>query len=196
MTGIPRSAGVSPRHLLGHVDQRTNEPVFPLPRVSDGGKRAQPPGEHRIAQQRFAEVIGGMAEGNDIRFQSPRNLIYRAPSKPAAQIAPMLRLLVDQTDGRIIAVAGPLDTAAGKILSDGLDGPQELPLFHGESANREIDWSPLGQQHQRFNQRHRIFAARHRYGHAIAIADHAEAMDRFAHFPQQGLFKFHEPIVT
>ena len=36
-----------------------------------------------------------------------------------------------------------------------------------------------------------VLAAGERHGHAVAVADHLEAADGFADFPQQGFFEVH-----
>src|ERR1022692_3208192 len=40
--------GISPRDILRHEDQRTDQPELPVARVSDGRQRAQPSREQRI----------------------------------------------------------------------------------------------------------------------------------------------------
>ena len=72
-----------------------------------------------------------------------------------------------------------------------VDRREKLALFHGESANAEIDRRALLQQQQRLEQGDGILAARNGDGDAVAVADHLEAMNRFADFPQQGLFEVH-----
>ena len=72
-----------------------------------------------------------------------------------------------------------------------LDGPQKLPLLHGERADRKLDRRALLQQQQSFEQRRGILAAGERHRHAIAIADHLKAMDSLADFAQKCFFEIH-----
>jgi len=37
----------------------------------------------------------------------------------------------------------------------------------------------------------RVLAARQRHGHTVSVADHLEAANRLANFPQQRLFEVH-----
>ena len=47
------------------------------------------------------------------------------------------------------------------------------------------------EQQQRFQQRGRILAAGERHGHAVAVANHLEAVDGLAHLAQQCFFEIH-----
>ena len=113
-----------------------------------GGQRAQLAGEHGVAQQRFAEIVGGVSEGDHVGAQIVGNLIHRAAAVAAAQIAAMVGLVFEQAQRRRIAKIGPGHAALLQIFADGFDGPQKLALLHGERADRKIDRRALLQQQQ------------------------------------------------
>lgn len=103
----------------------------------------------------------------------------------------MIRLFLQKTKRRVVGVIRPVDAQTANVIANGPDRAQKLPLFHGESANCEIDRCALLEQQQSFKQRHGIFAARHSDGDAVAIPDHFEAVNRFTDFPQQSFFQIH-----
>lgn len=90
----------------------------------------------------------------------------------------------------------PLDAEAANIFADGLDGTQKLALLDGEGANREVDGRAFCEQEKRFEQGNGILAAGYGYGNAVAVANHAEAMNGFADFPQQSFFEVHQTRLT
>jgi hypothetical protein len=96
----------------------------------------------------------------------------------------MIGLFVDEADGGIIAVEGPIDAACPEILADGFDGAQEFSLLNGERANGKIDGRALLQEQEGFQHGHGILTAGDGGGHAIAFANHAETLDSFANLPQ------------
>ena len=88
----------------------------------------------------------------------------------------------------------PTDAERFEILRHGLDGTQKLPLLDRERANRKSIGARFWNS-KRGEQRERILAARHRHGHAIAVANHLETMDRFTGLAQQYFFDVHLFIV-
>src|SRR5579872_256492 len=100
-----------------------------------------------------------MAECDDIRTQIARDLVHRASAIAAAEVATVIRLVFEQTQRGIIAKVSPSDAPLPQVVTERLDGPEKLPLFHGERANREFDGSSLGEQQQGFEERERILTA-------------------------------------
>lgn len=79
---------------------------------------------------------------------------------------------------------GPVNAALFQILSQRLNGAQELSLLDGEGADRELHRRSLLKQQHGFEQGERVFAAGERHGHAVALANHFEAADGFADLVQ------------
>ncbi len=120
-----------------------------------------------------------------------RDLVNGTAAEAAAQVASVVRLLREQSNGRVVGVIRPFDAEAADVFADGFDGAQEFALLDGEGAHGEIDGRAFLQQHQRFEERDGIFAAGYGYGYAVAIANHFETMNRFADFAQQVFFEVH-----
>ena len=93
-------------------------------------------------------------------------------------------------------MVGPVDAARLQIFPHRLEWPQEFPLLDCESTNGEANGRAFLQQQQGFEQRERIFAARNANCDAIAIANHAEARDRLAHFAEYRFLVVHCSKVT
>ena len=86
---------------------------------------------------------------------------------------------------------GPRHAALLEVFGQGLDGPQKLALLHGESAHGELDGRAFLEQKQDFEQGGGIFPSRKRHRHAVAVANHLEAVYGFADFAQEGFLKVH-----
>jgi hypothetical protein len=100
-----------------------------------GRQRAQLAGEHGVAQQGLAEIVGGVAEGDHVAAQAVGDLVHRAPPVAAAQVAAVLGLVFQQAQRRRVAEIGPGHAARLQVLAQRFDGPQELALLHGEGAH-------------------------------------------------------------
>src|SRR5579864_6140666 len=108
----------------------------------------------------------------------------------------MVRLLVEQSQRRIIAKVRPRDPALLQIIAQRLDRPQKLSLLHRESANGKLDRRAFGQQKQRFEQGQRILAAGKRHGQAVAVTNHLETVNGLTYFAQQCFFQLHKLIIV
>ena len=95
-SGAPSRGDEAARHTLGHENQRPDQPELFVARVCHGRQRAQLAGEQRVAQQRLAEIVRGVAESDDIGPQSAHYLIHGAPAVAAAQVATVLGLVLEQ----------------------------------------------------------------------------------------------------
>ena len=155
----------------------------------DGGQSAGAPREQRVAQEGLAEIVGGVAERDDVRAQSAHDLVDRAPAEAAALVAAMIGLLLKQTEGGIVAMIGPVDSARLQIFSKRFERAQKFPLLHRKRAYGEIDRRALLQEQQRVQHCERIFAAGERHGDAVALADHVESRDRLAHLAEECFFE-------
>src|SRR6185369_15748649 len=108
----------------------------------------------------------------------------------------MVRLLVDQADGGIVGLVGPVDSARLKILAHRLDRTQELALFDSERADRELYRRPVPQPDQRLKHGEGILASGKRHRHAIAVADHVKARDGLADLAQECLCEIQASIIA
>ena len=114
MTGAPRSSAKARRQVFRDVDQRADQAEFVLARPGDRRERADAPGKHGVAEKRFAKIVGGVAERDDVRAQISRHFIDRAPAKPAADIATVAGLFRQKVQGRVVLDIGPIETAAAQ----------------------------------------------------------------------------------
>ena len=130
-----------------------------------------------------------MAERNYICSELPYNFVNRAAAEPAAQIATVIRLIRKQIQRRLVLNVSPIDTARLQIFTDRLNRRKKLTLLDRERANAEPNQSALLQNQKGFQQSHGVFAARYTNGHTIAIANHPEFADCFAHFAQNCFFE-------
>jgi hypothetical protein len=180
---------VCPREIFCHVDERPNEPEFAFTRPGHRWQRADAPGEHRIAEERFAEIVGSVAECDYVCTEPARDFVHSAATIATTKIASVVGFLGEQVERWSVLHVSPVDTARPEILADRLYRREELALFNGERADVEIDGRALLQNQQRFEQRHGILAAGHAYGDAISIADHAELADGFADLAKNCFFE-------
>src|SRR5581483_5000101 len=141
------------------------------------------------------KVVGRVPERDHLRAQPASNLIHGPAAEPAAHVAPMIRLLVEQPNRGIVAMAGPIDSARLEILSDRLNGTQKLALLDRKCANREVYGRPVAKPDQRLQQREGVLAAGERHRDAISVADHLEARNGLAYLAQQCFFEVQAFII-
>lgn len=193
--GSAEGGGVGAGDLLGDEDQRADEAELLVAGVGDGGQRAEASGEQGVAEEGFAEVVGGVAEGDDVGSEAADDLIDGAAAVAAAEVAAVIGLFVEEAEGGGVAEAGPGDSFFAQVFADGLDGAQEFTLLDGEGADGEVDGGAFLEQDEGFEQREGIFAAGEGDGHAIAVADHLEAVDRLADLAQKCFFEVQRSII-
>ncbi len=66
--------------------------------IGDRRQRAQAAGEHGVAQERLAEIVGGVAEGDHVGAQFAADLVDGAAAEAAAQVAAVVGLVVEQAE--------------------------------------------------------------------------------------------------
>ena len=125
-----------------------------------------------------------MAERDDIGSESSHNFVDGTAAIAAAQVAAVIGLFFEQTEGRAVRVVSPIHAALFQIFAERFDWPQKLALLHGEGADGELHGRFFREQKQGFKQGERILAAGERHGYAIAIADHLESADGFPDLAQ------------
>src|SRR5579872_682052 len=133
--GSAQRFGKAAGNVLGYVNQRTDQPEIFIARMGYGRQGANAPGKQRVAQERLAEIVGGVSEGDDIGFQIPRDLINGAPPVAATQITAMAGLFLEQPERRLVVKIRPIDSALLQIVPQRLDRPEKLALLHGERAD-------------------------------------------------------------
>ena len=79
-----------------HEDQGTDQSEILLAGVSHRRKRLATARVHRVAQEGFAEVVGGVAEGDDVGIQTTHDFINCATAIAATFVAAVLRFGVEQ----------------------------------------------------------------------------------------------------
>src|SRR6476469_4922023 len=109
--------------------------------MSSSGERTEAPGEHGVTQERFAEIVGRVAESDDICSEPAGDAVHGAAAEAAAEIASMIGLFFEKPERGIIFDVSPLDAALREIVAEGMNGSEKFTLFHGEGANRKIDGS-------------------------------------------------------
>lgn len=181
--------------VLSDEDERTNQTELFFARIGHWRQCAQTARKQGVAKERFAEVVRGVTECNDVRSQAASDFVDGATAKTAAKITAMIRLLFQQSHRRRIFKIVPVDSSFAQPNTQRLDGPQKFALLHSECAYGELNGSFLLQKQKSLQHCERIFAARERDGNAVAILQHVEASNRFADFSQQSLFDFQTSII-
>lgn len=177
--------------FLIYVNEGADEAEVLLARVSNGGEGTEAARVHDVAKEGFAEVIGGMTEGDDVGTKLFADLIDRTAAETAAKVAAMVRLFFEQAERGVVCEVLPRHSEALDVFADGLNGAQEFALFHCESAEGKVDWGAFLQEQEGFEEGNGILAPGDCDRDGIAGADHIEAMDGFADFPQQCFFEIH-----
>ena len=121
--------------------------------------------KHRAFVQTLGlKKVGGrvalVGEGDHVGAQLVSDLIDGPAAIAAAQVAPVARVAVEETDRRAVAAIRPVDPFSLEVLSQRFDRTQELALLDGEGADRKLDRGPRLQQQKCVQERDGIFAAR------------------------------------
>src|SRR6476646_6578764 len=93
--------------ILGDENQRPDEPELAIAGMRHWRQRAELSREHSVAQQRLAELVRRVAEGDHVGSQAARNLVHRPSPVAAAKIATVVRLVFEQSQRRLVAEVGP-----------------------------------------------------------------------------------------
>ena len=111
---------VSAGDFLRDVDKRADEAEIALAGPGDGRQRAEAAGEEDVAEEGFAEIVGGVAEGDDVGVKAAGDLVDGAAAEAAAEVATVIGLLFEEAEGGVVGVAGPCDAETLDIFADGL----------------------------------------------------------------------------
>ena len=121
-----RSKGAG--ELFGDEDERADEAEIAFAGPGDRRQGTDAAGEHSVAQERFAEIVSRVTEGDDVGFEFAGDFIDGAAAEATADIAAMIGLLCQKADrGRVFDI-GPIDTAILEEKADGMNGGQETCL--------------------------------------------------------------------
>jgi len=172
------------RQFFVDVDQGPDDAEIALAGDGDGRQRADAAGIEDVTEELFAEIVGRVAEGNDIGAEAAGELVDGAAAEAAAEVAAVIGLVFEEFQGRVVGVIGPIDAEGFDVFADGGDGGEEFALLDGEGADGEIDGGAFLEQEEDFEHGDGILAAGDSDGEAVAMADHVEAMDGFADFAE------------
>jgi hypothetical protein len=103
-------------------------------------------------------------------------------------------LLFDKAKRRFVLKIRPRDSPPPKVIAQRLNRSQELPLFHSECADGEVNRGAIPQSKEDLKKGQGVLAARQRDGYAIAVADHPVTADRLTHLPKQSSFEVQIPL--
>ena len=141
-TGTPCNSAYAARDVFGNKHQRPNQPEILIAGNRDRRQRAQLAGEHGIAQQRFAKIVGSMAESDDIDARSCA-ISYTARLRKRLHKSQPWSGWSSSSCSEARPENKSRPRRAFEIFADGLDGPQKLALLHGECADRKFDGRAL-----------------------------------------------------
>jgi hypothetical protein len=82
--GNSEGFGVATGEGFRDVDERADEAEVFLPGRGDGGQGTEASGEERVAEERLAEIVGSVAEGDDVGSEAAGDLIDGAAAVAAA----------------------------------------------------------------------------------------------------------------
>ena len=177
--------------VLGDIDERSNKAELVFAGPSDGRKCADATGEHGVAEKRFAEIVGGVTECDDVGAELAGEVVDGSATEATANVTAMAGLTGEKVERRAIFDIGPINPAIAEEGTHGLNRREKFTLFDGEGADRKVNRCALLKKQQGFQQSNGIFTAGEADCHTIAFADHTKAADGFAYFAEDGLFEVH-----
>lgn len=187
--------GPGARQVFGDVEQRADETELASAGPDDGRQGSQPPGEHGVAKEGLAEVVGSVPQGDDVGAEFARQRVDGAAPEPAAKVTAVIGLIGEQAERGIVAVKGPGDVVVEHPLAEGLDGGEELALIDGEGAKGEMDGGALLKDREGREEGEGVLPAGKTNGDAVAVTDHPEARNRLPHTAEYGFFELQISIV-
>ena len=157
--GSGELGGVGGGDGLADVDQGSDEAEVARCGVGNGWKGGHAPGVHGVAEERFAEIVHRVAEGDDIDPHALSDFVHGAATEATAHIAAMVGLFFEEAKAGAILKILPFDAASAKVLAKRLDGGEKFALFDGEGGDGKLDRGALLQQDERFEQGHGVLTA-------------------------------------
>ena len=189
--GCGEGAGVVAGEVFRDEDEGADEAEVFLGGPGDGGHSAEAAVVHGVAEEGFAEVVGGVAEGDDVGAHLFADGVDGAAAEAAAEVATVAGLFFDEAEAGFVADVEPFDVALFEIVAEGSDGGEELALLDGEGADLKIDGGAFLEEQEDFEEGDGVLAAGEADGDAVSIADHVELLDGLADFSEQCFFEIH-----
>lgn len=181
--------------VFGDVEKRADEAELAAAGPDDGGQRGEAPGEHGVAEEGLAKVVGGVAEGDDVGAELAGKGVDGAAAETAAKVAAVTGLIGEEAEGGVVAAEGPGDVVVEHPLAEGLDGGEELALIDGEGAKGEADGGALLQEGESGEEGEGVLAAGEADGDTVSVTDHVEAGDGLTDAAEDGFFELQVTIV-
>lgn len=184
-----------PGKVFRDVKKRADEAELAAAGPDDRGQGGEAPGEHGVAEEGLAEVVGGVAESDDVGAKLAGERVDSAAAEAAAEVAAVIGLIGEQAEGGVVGPKGPGDAVIEHPLPERLNRSEELALIDGEGAKREADGSASLEQKKRGQEGEGILAAGEAYSDTVAVADHLKAGDGLSDAAQDGFFELQVSIV-
>ena len=90
----PEVAGIFGCERFLYVDEGPYEAEVPVLGIGYGREGTERTSKHRVAEEGFAEIVGGVAKGDYVDIQALTNLVNGAAAEAGAEVAAMIGLLV------------------------------------------------------------------------------------------------------
>lgn len=192
-----RGGGTGPGagEVFGDVEEGADEAELTAAGPDDGRQGGEASGEHGVAEEGLAEVVGGVAEGDDVGAEFAGERVDGAAAEAAAKVAAVTGLLREQAEGGVVGAESPLDAVIEHPLAEGLDGGEELALIDGEGTKGEADGGAFLQEGEGGEEGEGVLAAGEGDGDMVALTDHLKARDGLADAAQDGFFEVQVFIV-
>ncbi len=184
-----------PGQVFRDVKKRADEAELAAAGPDDWGQGGEAPGEHGVAEEGLAEVVGRVAESDDVGAKLAGERVDSAAAEAAAEVAAVIGLIGEQAEGGVVGPKGPGDAVIEHPLPERLNRSEELALIDGEGAKREADGSASLEQKKRGQEGEGILAAGEAYSDTVAVADHPKARNGLSDAAQDGFFELQVFIV-
>ncbi len=147
--GSARGLRPCPGKVFRDVKKRADEAELAAAGPDDRGQGGEASGEHGVAQEGLAEIVGGVTEGDDVGAEFAGKRIDGAAAEAAAEVAAVIGLIGEQAEGGVVGSERPRDAVLEHPLAEGLDGGEELALIDGEGGQGEADGGALLEEEKR-----------------------------------------------
>src|SRR5689334_9083062 len=168
---------------LRTVRQRPDNRVAPVVRTEFRRHRFERPDVEEVQQKRRDDVVGMMPERDLVTTLLDRNVVKNAATQTRTDGTIRLTFGNESFDYRIcVALDNPKrNIELAQVFGQHFSGKSRLFLIEIHCQDLEINRRTPANIQQKIQQRVTVFAARKADHDAIAVIDHAEVGNRFAH---------------
>src|SRR5436190_13669636 len=127
------NAGVFRGEIFGNVSQWADQSQITFPGFRNRRQRRDAAVEENVAKQRLRTIVGGVAQRENGAIQLRRNVVEMIAAVPAAHIAAVRDVLLDEFQCLRVLANHPFDAKTANTLAQRFDRALELALLHRDS---------------------------------------------------------------